>query len=42
MKLNQGAMTLLPEILAASLACAAPAQAQSVTTAPDNAPFDVE
>ena len=41
MKLNQGAMTLLPGMLAASLACAAPAQAQSATTAPDNAPFNV-
>jgi len=41
MKLNPGAMTLLAGMLAASLACAAPVQAQSATAAPDNAAFDV-
>ncbi len=44
MKSNQSILTLLPAALAASLACAAPVQAQSATvaTAPANAPFDVE
>jgi mono/diheme cytochrome c family protein len=41
MKLNHGVATLLPVMLAASLACAAPAQAQSANGAPDNAPLDV-
>ena len=41
-KLNPGVMTLLPAVLAASLACAAPAQAQSMSAAPNNAPFDAE
>ncbi len=44
MKSNQSILTLLPAMLAASLACAAPAHAQSATvgTAPANAPFNVE
>jgi mono/diheme cytochrome c family protein len=41
-KLNLEIMTLLPAVVAASLACAMPAQAQSVPPAPDNATFDVE
>ena len=42
MKFNPGVTTLLPAVLAASLACAPPAQAQSATAAQDNAPFDVD
>src|SRR5215470_15841478 len=41
MKLNHGVMTLLPAMLAASLACATPVQAQSANAAPDNQPLDV-
>ena len=41
MKLNHGVMSLLPAVLAGSLGCATPAQAQSATAAPDNAPLDV-
>jgi mono/diheme cytochrome c family protein len=41
MKLNHGGINLLPAMLAASLVCAAPAQAQSANAAPDNAPIDV-
>ena len=41
MKLNPG-VTLLSAVLAASLANAMPAQAQSATPAPANAPFDVD
>jgi mono/diheme cytochrome c family protein len=41
MKLNSGVMSLLPAMLAGSLGCATPAQAQSATAAPDNAPVDV-
>ena len=33
---------LLPAVVAASLACAVPANAQSATPAPDNEPFDVD
>src|SRR5262252_9511729 len=40
-KLNHGVMTLLATVLVASLAYATPAQAQSATAAPDNAPIDV-
>ena len=40
-KLNRGVMILLPVVLAASWACATPAQAQSATAVPDNAPIDV-
>ena len=35
-------MTLLLALLVASLACAAPAQAQSANAAPDDASFDVK
>src|SRR5262245_13395844 len=42
MKADHGVMTLLPAVLAASLAYAAPAQAQPATAAPDNATFDVD
>ena len=41
MKLNDGVMTLLPAVLAATLACATPAHAQSAAPAPANAPIDV-
>jgi mono/diheme cytochrome c family protein len=41
MKLNLAVTTLLPTMLAASLACATPALAQSTAAAPDNAPIDV-
>ena len=41
MKLDYGVIILLPGVLAASLACAAPVRAQSVNAAPDNAPLDV-
>jgi mono/diheme cytochrome c family protein len=41
MKLNDGVMILLPAVLAASLACATPAHAQSATPAPANAEIDV-
>jgi mono/diheme cytochrome c family protein len=37
-----GVATLLPAMLATSLACATPAQAQSANAAPDNAPIDVQ
>ena len=37
-KLIHGMLTLLPAVL---LVCATPAQAQSATAAPDNAPIDV-
>jgi len=40
-KLNRDVMILLLVVLAASWACATPAQAQSATAAPDNAPIDV-
>ena len=40
-KLNHGVMTLLVTVLVASLAYAAPAQAQSATAAPGNASIDV-
>lgn len=40
-KLKHGATTLVPAVLVASLACTTPAQTQSATAAPDNAPFDV-
>ena len=43
MKLNLEMMTLLPAVVvAAALACAMPAQAQSAAPAPDNGAFDVE
>src|SRR5262245_18187570 len=41
-KLNQGVMTLLATVLITSLAHTTPAQAQSATAAPDNAPINVE
>ena len=41
MKLKHGVMTSLATVLVASLAYAAPAQAQSATAAPDNASIDV-
>ena len=40
-KLIHGMMTLLHAVLATSLAYATPAQAQSATATPDNAPIDV-
>jgi len=40
-KLNHDVMTLLATVLVTSLAYATPAQAQSATAAPDNAPIDV-
>jgi mono/diheme cytochrome c family protein len=42
MKLSHGVMILVDAALAASLACAAPAQAQSAAAVPDNAPFDAK
>jgi mono/diheme cytochrome c family protein len=42
MKLSLRAMALPPAVLALSLSCAALAQAQSATPAPDNAPLDVD
>ena len=41
-KLNLEIMTWLPAVVAASLACAVPAQAQPAATAPDNATFNAE
>jgi mono/diheme cytochrome c family protein len=41
-KLDLNRIALLPAVLAASLTCAVPASAQSASTAPDNATFDVE
>lgn len=41
MKSNLGTMTLLPAVLAVSLACAVPVHAQSATPAPDKETIDV-
>ena len=41
-KLHLNRIALLPAVLAASLAWAVPASAQSATPAPENAPLDVE
>ncbi|WP_257169643.1 cytochrome c [Bradyrhizobium sp. SRS-191] len=41
MKLNNGIMSLLPVMLAGSLGCGAPAQAQPATAAPDDTQVDV-
>jgi mono/diheme cytochrome c family protein len=41
MKMTHVVMTLLRAVLPVSLACATPAQTQSATAEPDNAPMDV-
>lgn len=41
MKLNYGVISVLTAMLAGSLGCVIPAQAQSATAAQDNAPIDV-